>query len=289
MKKGFEKKIFCMAIILCALCIFGKEQIAYAAENSYVQLGDFWNDNKSKTYKKYDVTGDGVTDKVKISVKDVGESGYDGRLRIYINGKKAFESIAGDYMFWNVCLVSLKNGNKFFEIESLVSSEDVNYHELYKYEDGKLKSFFDFLKNDSKYATHYDVRVYKVKNNTIYAKPFVQFITTGGFLSYNVKYKYKNGKIQRISKEHTILYEPEQKNRWTVNRKIKVYKKPGSKKIRYTLKKGNVIKINKVVYKGKKIYFQIKNKDGKGKTGYIHATTKMPPKKMYFKESFYSG
>lgn len=288
MRSGYKKKLICVAVIFCALCIFGKEQSAYAAQNGYAQLGKIWSGNKSKTFKKYDVTGDGVEDKVKLSVKNVGESGYDGRLRISVNGKKVFESIARDYMFWEIRLVSLKNGNKYFEIASIVSSEDVNYHKLYKYEDGKLKSFFNFLKDDSKYATHYDVSIYKVKNNTIYVRTFVQFITTGRFLSYNIKYKYKNGKIKRNSKKHTILYDQGEKNRWTANRKIKVYKNPGSKKLSYKLKKDDVIKINKVVYKGKKIYFKIKKTNEEGKTGYIPATTKYP-QKMYFKESYYSG
>ncbi len=290
MKKGFQKKIFCMAVILCVLCIFGKEQITYAAENSYVRLGVFGSGKKSEIYKKYDVTGDGVADKIKISVKDVGEGGYNGRLKIYVNSKLAFKEAFADYLFWEVGLIHLKNGKTFFDISCTVASDYIALHALYECKDGKLNVVHNFHDCYGKYARYYDVRVYKVKGNKIYTSASIQFLTIGGFTSYNMKFAYKNGKIQRTSNIYPIIYDPvsAQKNKWTVNRKIKVYKKPGSKKIKYTLKKGDVIKINKVVYKGKKIFFKIKNKNKEGKMGYIPATTKYP-RKMYFKESFYSG
>lgn len=287
MKNELRKKIFCMLIMLCALCVLGKEQKVYAAKSGYAKLGNVWDRNKSKTYKKYDVTGDGKADKVKIVMKRIGENGYDGRLRIYVNGKLAYDNIASDCIYWSVGLVFLKNGKTFFNIMSLVSSDDVDLHKLYQYKYGKFTVAYDFLKYYEGYAHNVSAGVDSVKGNTIYASICGQFWKTGG-IGHNIKIQYKNGKLKRVSNYCPISYGSERKNRWTANRKIKAYKNPGSKKVIYTIKKGDVIKINKVVYKNKKIYFQVKNKNGDGKTGYIPETI-YPSAKTYFKEAYFSG
>lgn len=288
MKNKYKKIIFYAVIMLCALYAFGKEQKACAARSAYVDLKTEQIVNSSKTYKKYDVTGDQKEDKLKISIERVGETKNDGRLCIYINDKLVYESLAADYMFWNIGLVYLENGKVFFDIRSMVGSDDLGIHMLYEYENGELKCSCDFLEYYNRYANYYDVSIYKVKGNVISVKAHAQFLTTGNFLSYNMKYEYKDGNIQRASKVHAILYEQGQRNKWTANRSIKVYENPGSKKVVYTLKKKDVITINKVVYKGRKIYFQIKDKRGKGKTGYILAADEYPDK-LYFLEAKYSG
>lgn len=277
-----------MLIILCALCVVGKEQKVYAAKSGYVNLGTMWRENESITYTKYDVTGDGKADKIKITMKKVGK--YDGRLRIYVNGKLAYENIAGECIYWSVGLVFLKNGKTFFNIMSLVSSDDVALHKLYQYKYGKFTVAYDFLKYYEGYAYNVSAGVYKVEGNTIYASVYGQFWKTGG-ISHNIKIQYKNSKLKRVSNYCSILYGKdgnEKKNKWTANRKIKVYEKPESKKVIYTVKKGDVIKINKVVYKNKKIYFQVKNENEKVKTGYIPETI-YPATETYFKEAHFSG
>ena len=54
----------------------------------------------------------------------------------------------------------------------------------------------------------------------------------------------------------------------------------------YTIKKGNIIKINKIVFKNNKVYFQIMNE--KGKTGYIPCARKYKYKQD-FKEAMFAG
>lgn len=288
MKNNLKKIVICMVALLCVLCTFGKVQKVNAAESGYVNLKIGELRDNSKTFKKYDVTGDGEADKVKISITTVGESEYDLRLQIYVNDNIAYDVVSEDHCYYSMGLVFLKNGKVFFDILSTISSEDMEYHGLYEYKDGKIKCIYDFLKYYSKYTHYYDVNIYKVKGNSIYGSTFVQFLSLGGFKSYNIKFVYKDGKIKRASNYYPIQYESAKDNKWTVNRKIKVYKKPGDKNIIYTLKKGDIIKIYKVVYKNKKVYFQIKDKNGKGKIGYIQAISNFP-KKVYFKETQYSG
>lgn len=285
MKSELRKKIFYMLIMLCALCVLGKDLKVYAVKSGYVKLGTMRIGNKSKTYKKYDVTGDGKADKIKITMKKVEK--YNGRLRIYVNNRLVYDNVAIDCIYWNVGLVSLKNGMTFFDIQNLVSSEDVDLHKLYQYDDGKFKVAYDFLKYYRDYAHNVATAVYKVEGNTIYASIYGQFWKTGG-IDHDIKIQYKNGKLKRVSTYCPILYSAEKENRWTAKRKINVYEKPESKKIIYTVKKGDVIKINKVVYKNKKIYFQVKNENEKVKTGYIPETI-YPSAETYFEEAHFSG
>ncbi len=287
MKNNVMKMGFYIIILLCMLCTLGKVQKVHAADSGYVDLS-LYNDGENKTNNKYDVTGDGKADVVKTSLKMSGYNDDDGTLKIFVNDVLVYNNTIGPCYGWTVNLIPLKNGKTFFDIACTVENDREEIHELFEYKDKKLVSIYDFKKYYSKYANHYGVYIKKVKGNSIYFYNYVQFISLGGFEKYIIKYIYKDGKIKRASDYYPILYESEKDNKWTVNRKIKVYKKPGNKKVIYTLKKGDKIKIYKVVYKNKKIYFQVKNKNGKGKTGYIPATTKYPRKK-YFKEAFYSG
>lgn len=286
MTRKFRKIWLCITIIFCVLCILGKEQRVYAAKSGLTHLGTWGLGDKAKTFKKYDVTGDGKEDTVKISVK-WNSNRNDAVLKIFVNDKLAFKSKAVDCIYWSVDLVQLKNGKVFFELLSLVSSDDVDIHGLYQYDNGKIKSCYDFLEFYSEYAHNFNMNLYKVKGNTLYTVVSGQFYATGA-IGHKMKLVYKKGKFQRESNSYPILYNSQKNNKWTAKRKVKVYKKPGSKTITYTLKKGNVVKINQMVYKNNKMYFKIKNKNGKGKTGYI-PVEKADKAKTYFKEAYFSG
>lgn len=168
-------------------------------------------------------------------------------------------------------LIRLKNGKIFFEIRDGFN-DWVDTHKLYAYNKGKLKCVYDFHKYYEKYAYRYLVHIKKSSGNTIKTKVEAQFYTSGS-IKFNMNVSYKDGEFKSTSNQYDPRYkEMYHKNKWTVNKKIKVYKKAGSKQLAYTLKKRDVVKINKVIYKNNKVYFQVKNKEGKGKTGYIPAT-----------------
>lgn len=260
-------KFYLICIMLAGIC-FGKEQIAKAADTAYVEL-------KSDTeYSQYDVTGDGKADKVVIKrVKNEEDDLNDYiTLKVFINDQIALERKEPYDPYWAVNLIRLKNGKIFFEIKDCYASSRVNTHRLYAYNNGKVKCMYDFKKYYELYAYDYLVNIEKISGNTIETKVDAQFYTSGS-IKFNMNVSYKDGKIIRTSNQYDLRYkEMYHKNKWTVNKKIKVYKKAGSKKLAYTLQKRNIIKINKVIYKNNKVYFQVKNKGGKGKTGYIPAT-----------------
>lgn len=241
--------------------------------------------NPDETYQ-YDVTEDGVTDQVKVEIVDNKDKADSATIKIFVNGQVAFKQKRESDPFWSVNLIRLENGKVFFDIYSTILSDDACIHQLYSCEEGKLKSVYDFQKYYAKYADYYLVGVEVVSGNTIKTSVMAQFYTTGR-IWFDMTLRYEDGAFITTSDAFMPKYkEMDRKNKWTANRKIKVYKKAGSKRTAYTLKKGNAIKLNQVVYKDNKVYFKVKN--SKGKTGYIPASKNGNPA-GYFKEAQYAG
>lgn len=288
MKRSTKKKLLCVVIMLCALCISGKEQKVYAAKSGYVKLVNQLEKNNEEKFTQYDLDGDGENDEIVISTQK--ESGDEGLyiFKLFINGERPYQCVNYESeSFWDVGLVYLKNGKVFLhisedQINTVSGTKDNVDNSLYKYNGRYLEYVYSFYEDYRNYTNSITISLDKVKGNTIYTNALVEFNLIRNDIKYKEKHIYKKGKIQRDSKGVSIKCNKKPNNKWKVNRKIKVYKKPRNKNIAYTLKKGDVIKINKVIFKRKKIYFQVKNKNGKGKTGYIPAITKYP-RKEYFK------
>ena len=256
-----------------------KGTVANASNDTNVLL------NPDKTYQ-YDVTEDGVADQVKVKIVDNKDKDDSATIKIFVNGQVAFEQKREADPFWSVNLIRLENGKVFFDIYSTILSDDACMHQLYACEEGKLKSVYDFQKYYDRYADYFLVNVEVISGNTIKTSVMAQFYTTGR-IWYDMTVCYEDGQFKIASDAFTPKYkEMDRKNKWTANRKIKVYKKAGSKRTAYTLKKGNTIKLNQVVYKDNKVYFKVKN--SKGKTGYILASKSSNPA-GFFKEAHYAG
>lgn len=275
-------KFYMVCIMLVCICCLGKGQVANGANAAKMSL------EPDVVYSAYDVTGDGAADTVKVKIADNKDQWNSETIKIFVNNNIVFKQKRKCDPSWRVNLIQLANGKVFFDIDSTIMSDDDDIHQLYICENDKLKSVYDFNKYYDKYADYYLVNIDKVSGNTIKTEVYAQFYTTGS-IRFDMNVNYKDGKFERASNTFTPKYKMyNRKNKWTANRKIKVYKKAGSNKTAYTLKKGNVVKLNKIIYKNNKVYFQIKNNNGKGKTGYIPASKKFPSSN-YFKEAQYAG
>lgn len=281
--KHYQKSLW-IIFLLCITCVVGPKQKAYAAANGYVDMSSYKLD-EVKTCSQYDVTGDGIADVVQAVI------GYDEQAQKYsfkvtVNDVSVFEETSDENedAWWNIGLFSMQDGKVFFDISRRTYNDYIQKHGLYEYVNGTLNWFYNMLR-DTRYCDRYDVTINKVTGNRIYTNVSAQYYTTG-WISYKLNLSYKNGAIKPASNSSSIIYSKYRKNKWTANRKIEVYKKAGKKKVSYTLKKGDKIKINKIVFQGNKVYFQIKNK--KGKTGYIPAAKKYP-RKWYFEDAQYAG
>lgn len=281
------KRMIWFMLLICITCIVGVKQEVCAA--GYVKI-DMTQKNTVKTYSTYDVTGDGKWDTMKwIVISD--ENG--DTLQITVNDEVVYAYTNEDCNGWKLGLIRLDNGKTVFDISSMSSNDYVVIHKLFEYSNESLKVIYDMQKAGARYAYRYDETVDKVKGNMIYVNASGQFYTTGK-LNYKMRLKYAGGKIKRMSNSASCTgYDPfayhkfyGDHKKWTVNKKIKVYKQIGKKKTAYTLKNGNIITITKIIFDGKKVWFQVKNQ--KGKKGYIPAAKKHP-KKDYFKEAFFVG
>ena len=282
-KSNIKFYVFCIMLaassIILASIYLGKGQVSNAASTANVSV------QPDVVLSKYDVTGDGKADAIKVKIVDNKDEKYSATMQLFVNDKIAFQQKREASPDWNVKLIKLANGKVFFDIYSTIGSDDACIHQLYICKDDKLKSVYDFQKYNNNYADYFFVDIVKVSGNTLKTNVRAQFYTTGS-IQYDMNLNYKNGKFVRTSNKFTPKYKKmSRKNKWTAEKKIKVYKKAGSKKVAYTLKKGNVIKLNKIIYKSNKIYFQVKN--SKGKTGYIPAAKKYTS--SYFKEAQYAG
>ena len=108
-----------------------------------------------------------------------------------------------------------------------------------------------------------------------------QFFATG-MISWSMKFTYKDGKVKRTASQFTPTYEKNVKN-WTAQRNLNLYQQLGSKTLAYTIKNGDVVQINKIIFKDFKVYFQVINKSGK--IGYL-TCPKTFQSKNYFKELY---
>lgn len=257
----------------------GKGQVSNAADTANVTV------KPDVVYSKYDVTGDGKADAIKVKIVDNKDEQESATMQLLVNDKMVFQQKREINPNWNVKLIKLANGKVFFDISSTISSDDDCKHNLYIYKNGKLNSVYDFQKYNNKYADYFFADIVKVSGDTLKTNVSAQFYTTGR-IQYNLNLNYEEEKFKITSNTFSPNYKAmSRKNKWTAERKITVYKKAGSKKVAYTLKKGDVVKLNKIIYKNNKIYFQVKK--SKGKTGYIPAVKKYTG--SYFKEAQYAG
>mgnify|MGYP001075151149 CR=1 FL=1 len=252
-------------------------------------------------YNQYDLDSDGIADTFKAAVtmgsktakKSIESTEETGTLRIYINNDVVFEQTRNGYPYWQLSLITLQNGRTFVDIESTVGSDDDCMHGLYALRNGQLESICDFQEPYSKYGNYYHVTITKVSGNYLIADAGAQFFTTG-ITHWTMKFQYmickcqeRHESFERTADSFKIRYKTMPvKNKWTAGKKLKAYKKAGSRKAVYTVKKGETVKINRVVFKKNKVYFQIKNR--KGKTVYIPCASKYKYKQD-FKEAMFAG
>lgn len=221
-KNSIKFYIVCIMLVFICLDKMGVTKAANASLKSGV------------INSSYDVTGDGAKDAVKVEltddVKPTDKDGRTGMIQVFVNDKIVFEQKRESDPCWDVKLIKLANGKVFFDIESTIMSEDDCIHQLYIWENGRLKSVYDFQKYFDKYASYYFVNIVKISGNTINTEVMAQFHTTGR-VYYNMNIKYKDGKFARTSNTFSPKYKKmSMKNKWTAKKKIKVYKKAGSKK-----------------------------------------------------------
>ena len=278
MKRRNGVKIGAIVCTMIAGLFLGQANVVQGASTRNISL------EPDKVYQ-FDVDADGTNDSIKVTITDNKDNNDSATMKVLVDNQTVFSQKRSNSPYWNVKLLRLANGEVFFDIYSTVMSDDDCIHQLYSCEGDQLESVYDFQEFD-KYADYYFVEVEEVSGNYLKTGVSAQFYTTGS-IRFPMNVEYEDGEFKRTSNSLSINYkEMSRKNKWTAQKTVEVYQGAGSEKCVYTLKKGNVIQINKVVYKNNKLYFQVKN--SQGKTGYIPASKSVKSMNT-FKEAQFAG
>ena len=123
MKKGRAKKLLGICIFLMGLMIFSVLPVQAAAPRMYtIQPG--------KTWTRYDITGDGKKDRIKVVRK---KSQYDGCWNgadIYVNNTKVC-AINKTFMDMSIRIITLSNGKPFLCLRGGTDNDISVFHGLY--------------------------------------------------------------------------------------------------------------------------------------------------------------
>lgn len=221
---------------------------------------------ESKTYTKYDVTGDGVKDTV--SFKSEMKKVFT--FSAYVNDECALTVELDGYPDYisTIKLVTLKNGKKYLYLH-LAGDDDMGPYDLYTYKNGKFEKEVNLIKNvPNGYMP--TAQISKVSGNKIYFKNTYCSNVLGGII-YNTTYKYKSGKLKLTSNTYKIAgYGRAEKggiakktSTFSLAKSVKLYSKKTLKGKTFTLSKGTKVKVTKIYITSKTVSYYVKTSNGK--------------------------
>ena len=275
MKKAtslFKVVMLFLAVVVCAGIAKPQNAFAKNAKNpSVVKL------KLNQTYSKYDVTGDGKADKIRIGCYKNDEYCIEG-LKITINGRTVLSK--KNSLYYRLCakLCTLQNGKVFLYVYNPYNNEDADICALFQYQNGKLKKCIDMNKfygsNDLGYHTKGEVK--SVKGNKITVEIYQQTYQLGG-MSVTFDYKYSKGKLIKdgIKAKKYQIWAYKENGSLTASRNMTVYQNVGCSSKAFTLSTGQKIKILGVYCKSGNMMIKIK-RISDGKTGYLKCIKKFP-------------
>lgn len=217
-----------------------------------------------------DITGDGQMDSIRIYADKKGIYFYD-TLTVYVNGKLALRENLDYCSGVSTRFLSCSKKNNYLQ---LIASADGGYmylNKLYSYSDGKLVTALNLGQEDNASAT-----VTKVTRKSVTVKFSTQPWETGRVewkyvyqpKGKKLKIKNKTAKVTSVIGSFTFSdgYSSYFKqNKFVAKKEIIFYTSTSMKKKAFTVKPGDVIKLQRVKGMGDHMYLSFKK--GK-KTGW---------------------
>lgn len=261
------RKLFVM-MILTLICAVGIGASAFAANPASVTL------KPGKTYRSYDITGDGQPDTIVISQKKhMYEGGYTGiykGLRVSVNGKQVY-ALSDIYFYLQTKLYTLDNGVPFLYIDATSDDYGVTACGLYRYQSGALKQVIDFHKVARKCGVGQRADVRWVKGNTLTVDYFVNAFSFS-ISKVRYYYRYTNGSLKQTSQIGTfqsINFKSAPRS-LTTRIKLTAYKSQTSGQKAFTIPAGKSIRIDKCYWNKNYMRFRVWYN---GRYGWVKAAT----------------
>lgn len=220
--------------------------------------------SQNVTYSSYDFTGDRKPDTFRIyATKDSYHTG--NHFSVYINGKCAFSKTARYYEII-AKLIQLKNGKCFIYLFDPADNADADVCALFKVKSGKLVKVIDFNKGFPRnYGNHAGGEVTKVNGNSLTAE-FRLMATMSGQTYADYTYKYKSGKLRKVSNYGKLKVGYQSTNTFQAEKRITAYRNVNCKSVKFKIKKNQNVTFRKIYIRGSVVRYQVK---AGGKTGWI--------------------
>lgn len=256
------------AMILSLICAVGIGASAFAANPTSVTL------KPGKTYRSYDITGDGQPDTIVISQKKhVYEGEYTGvykEMRVLVNEKQAYR-LNEIYCDLDIKLFTLENGVPYLYIDVTGDDYWVAESGLFRYQNGALKKSIDFHKVARKCGVGQRADVRWIKGNTLTVDYFVNAYS---FATSKVRhyYRYTNGSLKQTSQIGTfqsINFKSAPRS-LTTRIKLTAYKSQTSGQKAFTIPAGKSIRIDKCYWNKNYMRFRVRYN---GRYGWVKAAT----------------
>ena len=244
---------------------------------------------ENKTYKSFDITGNGKADSLKVSVKE-----KDGKViyKLLVNGNKKYTCSADPIMEEaEFKALTLKNGRTYIYI-GIYGWDDQGVFGIYGMKNGKFCRLADLnhVRGLDGYGYSLTADVKAVNDNDITITYFQNSYLTG-LISYDYVYTFKDGGLKLASSNAKVIGVNNIRTglrgrSLTASRKIVMYKTAGSDEKVSAIKAGQ--KVTFLYVKGTKTgtWYKVK---ADGITGWIKAIDEMPETENYwFKDLEYT-
>lgn len=222
-----------------------------------------------KTWTRYDITGDGKKDRIKVVRK---KSQYDGCWNgadIYVNNTKAC-AINKAFMDMSIRIITLSNGKPFLCLRGGTDNDISVFHGLYQYRNGKIVQVVNFI-NETYGRPVNEAKIY-LSGNTVRVRTEAMSYSLG-YCTTEFTYKYQKGTLLRTSNYGKYIKLNAANKRtglFAAAMNIQAYTTPTSGSKAFVIRKNTGVKILNFWIAGNKMYIRVKNGS---KTGWIKAVT----------------
>lgn len=254
------EKIFACVFFAVFVFIIGVAPVHAASVTKVLS-----NASTSKTFYK-DITGDGTADRITVNLSS---KNYSLSTQFTVNGKSAL-TISDDiyYECVSVYYIQMSQSREFIQI--IGGNENYNpvLNVIYKYNNETGKFIKVLGLSDDKHAYIGAREPVKVTSSSIQISCWYQFPETGT-IGWKYTYQFKNGKFKIKNKTAVVTWSLSNNNKFTTAKSLKFYTTTSQKKVSFTAKKGQVVRLLKIKMVGNKLYmqFQLGKKKGWKRVG----------------------
>lgn len=241
-----------------------------------------------QTYQKYDINGDGTSDKLQITCAISNDQ--TANTRILVNGKLLWQKKTGNCTGSRVVLFSSSDGQIYLNLKEGAANDHILSDLLLTYSGGKLVTAADLQKMlRNTVQGRWNSQIVHVSGSQV--KVLCTAMPNGlGQIQYNATYQLKGKTAKLTSTIMKVVYSKDAhpflggSNRWTTTRSLNGHKSVKDASVVCKAAKNETIKIN-WIYFGKS-YTWVKIQNAKGQGGWVRCPLKSSSN-SFVKEAFF--